>query len=99
MFWFIPLIIACGLGDESRVGAGSAHGIFMSAVDGKGLSVEQRLQKAIDTLNEYKSVARGKMAKDDPADKYIAEAKKGIEEEKARQEMLRQSQMDAEPTE
>ncbi len=61
--------------------------------DMQGISVEQRLQLAIDTLNTYKSVARGKLEKGDPADKYIAEAKKAIEEEKARQEMLRQSQM------
>lgn len=64
--------------------------------DMAGVGVEQRLQMAIDTLNTYKSVARGKLEKGDPADKYIAEAKKGIEEEKARQEMLRQSQIDVE---
>ena len=57
-----------------------------------------RLQLAIDTLNNYKSAAKGRLAKGDPADAYIAEARKAIEEEKARQELMRQSQMGAEDT-
>lgn len=58
-----------------------------------GMEKIPRLQKAVDTLNSYKRVSRGKLAKDDPADKYIAEAKKAIEDEKARQELMRESQM------
>lgn len=63
--------------------------------DVPGMDALQRYQKAIDTLNTYKSVARGRLGKADPADKYIAEAKNAIEEEKARQELLRESQMGA----
>lgn len=52
-----------------------------------------RLNKAIETLNKYKEVAGGRIAKGDPVDKYIAEAKKAIETEKAKQELMRQNQM------
>jgi tetratricopeptide (TPR) repeat protein len=52
-----------------------------------------RLQKSIETLQKYKEVAGGRMAKNDPVDKYIAEAKKAIETEKAKQELMRESQM------
>ncbi len=60
-----------------------------------GMDVITRLQKAIDAFNQYKSVSRGQLAKDDPVDKYIEEAKKSIEVERQKQEMLRESQMDA----
>jgi tetratricopeptide (TPR) repeat protein len=63
-----------------------------------GMEKIPRLQLAIDTLNNYKSAAKGRLAKGDPADAYIAEARKAIEEEKARQELMRQSQMGAEDT-
>jgi len=61
-----------------------------------GMEKIPRLQLAIDTLNAYKSAAKGRLPKGDPADAYIAEARKAIEEEKARQELMRQSQMGAE---
>jgi tetratricopeptide (TPR) repeat protein len=63
-----------------------------------GVETIPRLQKAIDSFNKYKSAAQ-RLPKDDPADKYIAEAKNAIEVEKQRQEMMRESQMGAETTE
>ncbi len=63
-----------------------------------GVEAIPRLQKAIDSFNKYKSSAQ-RLSKDDPADKYIAEAKNAIEVERQKQEMLRESQMGAETTE
>lgn len=62
-----------------------------------GLETIPRLQKAIDEFNAYKSAAQ-RVPKDDPADKYITEAKNAIEVERQRQEMMRESQMGAEET-
>jgi tetratricopeptide (TPR) repeat protein len=61
-----------------------------------GMDTISRLQKAIDSLNAYKGAARGQMASDDPVDKYIEEAKKSIEVERQKQEMMRETQMGAE---
>lgn len=58
-----------------------------------GMDAITRYQKAIESLNAYKSAARGKITADDPVDKYIAQAKKAIEVERQKQEMLRESQM------
>lgn len=57
-----------------------------------GLETIPRLQKAVETLGKYKEVA-GRLSKKDPADKYIAEAKKAIQTEKDRQELMRETQM------
>lgn len=61
-----------------------------------GMDVISRLQKAIDSLNAYKRAAKGKIDSDDPVDKYIEEAKKAIEVERQKQEMMRETQMGAE---
>ena len=58
-----------------------------------GLEVIPRLQKSIASLSRYKEVAVG-LKKGDPADKYIAEAKKAIEVEKQKIEMMRESPQD-----
>lgn len=55
-----------------------------------------RFQKSIEHFNQYKQAARGRLDRDDPADKYIEEAKKAIEVERQKQEMMRESQMGAE---
>lgn len=60
-----------------------------------GMDTISRYQKAIESLNAYKAAARGKMKSDDPVDKYIGQAKKAIEVERQRQEMMRQNQMGA----
>jgi len=62
-----------------------------------GMDVIERLQKSISQLNRYEELAP-KRPKDDPADKYINEAKKQIEVEKQKKEMMRQNQMGAEQT-
>lgn len=60
-----------------------------------GMDTITRYQKAIESLNAYKAAARGKMSADDPVDKYIGQAKKAIEVERQKQEMMRESQMGA----
>ncbi len=62
-----------------------------------GVETIPRLEKAVELLTKYKDTQR-QLGRDDPADKYIAEARKGIEDEKARQEMMRQSQMSEDGT-
>lgn len=56
-----------------------------------GMDKIPRLQKSLETFNKYKEIAKGRLSKDDPTDKYMAEAKKAIADEKAREELLRQS--------
>ncbi len=56
-----------------------------------GMDPIARLQKSVDTFNQYKSVNK-QMAKGDPADKYIDEARKAMEVERQKQEMMRESQ-------
>lgn len=58
-----------------------------------GFDAIARFQKSIDSFATYKKVART-ISKDDPADKYINEAKKQIEVERQKQQMLRESQKD-----
>lgn len=60
-----------------------------------GIDAIARYQKAIESFNAYKRAAKGRMKPDDPVDKYIEEAKKAIEVEKQKQEMMRESQMGA----
>ncbi len=55
-----------------------------------GMETIPRLQKSIDELKEYKRMAK-RPPKNDPVDKYIAEAKKAIETEKQRQELMREA--------
>lgn len=63
--------------------------------DVPGMDPIARLQKSIDTFNQYKGIAKSR-AKDDPADKYIEEARKAIEVERQKQELMRESQMSSE---
>lgn len=81
--------------DEAYLDAHFNLAILYLESEVPGIEKIPRLQKAIDTLNDYKSAAKGRLPKSDPADAYIAEARKAIEEEKARQELMRQSQMGA----
>lgn len=62
----------------------------------EGMNTIPRLQQAIDYFTKYKSVAGSAIGKDDPVNKYVQEAQKNIDNEKARQEMMRQAQMQAE---
>lgn len=52
-----------------------------------------RLNISLDYFGQYKNVLASAATKDDPADKYIQEARKAIEAEKAREQMMRQAQM------
>ena len=80
---------------------GDAHfnlGILYLDSDIPGIDPIARLQKAIDSFKTYKAVAKDRR-KDDPADKYIDEARKTIEVENQKKEMEREAQMGAETTE
>lgn len=72
------------------------RGVLYLDSDIEGIDKIAQLQKAIEYLDKYKQVVGGRLKKDDPATKYIAEARKTIEVEKQRQEMMRQAQMQAE---
>ncbi len=63
--------------------------------DVPGMDPIARLQKSIDVFGKYKAIAKQR-AKDDPADKYIEEARKTIEIERQKAEMMRESQMSSE---
>lgn len=56
-----------------------------------GIDKIARLQKSVEFFKQYKTKMGSKMRKSDPANKYIAEAQKAIKDEKARQELLRQT--------
>ena len=56
-----------------------------------GMEKIQRLQKSIETFEQYKNKAGGRLDKSDPAAKYVAEAQKAIKDEKARQELMRET--------
>ena len=63
--------------------------------DVPGIDPIARLQKSIDVFGKYKAIAKQR-AKDYPADKYIEEARKTIEIERQKAEMMRESQMSSE---
>jgi len=83
--------------DESYPEAHFNLGVLYLDSEVPGIDPIARLQKSVDEFNEYKRHQKD-LPKDDPADKYIAEAKKAIEVERQKQEMMRQSQMGAEET-
>jgi tetratricopeptide (TPR) repeat protein len=56
-----------------------------------GLDDEQRLLKAVTNFNQYKLLAGAQLARKDPVDQYIAEAKRMIEEvRRMREEEMKQ---------
>lgn len=56
-----------------------------------GMDKIDRYQRSIDALNTYKAKARGRLPKDDPADKFIAEAAKKKKDEQTLREMQREA--------
>ncbi len=68
-------------------------GVLYLDSDLEGIDKIAQLHTAVDYFTKYKSAMGSRMTKDDPADKYIAEARKNIKVEKQRQQMLRQAQM------
>lgn len=71
-------------------------GVLYLDSDIEGIDKIAQLDKSIEYLTKYQQAAGGRVDKDDPAGKYITEARKTIEVEKQRQEMMRQAQMQAE---
>lgn len=67
-------------------------GILYMDSDFEGLDKIPELRKAIDYFEKYKAAKSGRTSEDDPISKYLQEAKKAIEVEKQRQEMMRQQQ-------
>lgn len=81
--------------DETYPAAHFNLGVLYLDSEVPGIDPVARLQKAVDEFNTYKRYQKD-MPKGDPADKYIAEAKKAIDVERQKAEMMRQSQMGAE---
>ena len=79
--------------DKSYADAHFNLALLYLEADMPGMDKIQKWEKAIEVLGQYKEVAKG--VKDDPADKYIKEAKKMISDEKARQEMMREAPAEA----
>lgn len=65
----------------------------------EGRDPKQQYQIAIDNFNRYKSEMKAKLSREDPADKYIEEAKKKIELEKKREALRREQLREAEEAE
>jgi tetratricopeptide (TPR) repeat protein len=82
--------------DSSYADAFFNLGVLYLDSDIEGIDKIAQLNTSIDYLTKYQSAAGGRVGSDDPAAKYIGEAKKGIETEKQRQQMMRQAQMQAE---
>ncbi len=61
-----------------------------------GRDKKEQYQLAIDNFNRYKSEMKSELPRDDPADRYIEEAKKKIELEIKREEMRREAAMESE---
>ncbi len=61
----------------------------------EGMDDERRLQLVVENFNQYKRVVGSLIPKDDPADRYIEEARRLIEEvRKAKEQELKQPAMD-----
>jgi len=61
----------------------------------EGMDDERRLQLVVENFNQYKRVVGSLIPKNDPADRYIEEARRLIEEvRKAKEEELKQPPMD-----
>ena len=70
--------------------------LYLDAVFEDGRDKKDQFQQAIDNFNRYKSELKSALPREDPADKYIEEAKKRIELEKKREEMRREMLKQAE---
>lgn len=71
--------------------------LYLDAKDMAGVDTTGRLNIAIQNLSRYKELASFRLAKDDPADAYIKEARDGIERERKRQERLKKAQERQQP--
>ncbi|MGM0557310.1 MAG: tetratricopeptide repeat protein [Myxococcota bacterium] len=69
-------------------------GILYLDSDFKGMDKIPELRKSIEYFEKYKSVKSSRIADDDPVNKYLQEAKKAIEVEKQREEMMREQQQE-----
>jgi tetratricopeptide (TPR) repeat protein len=70
---------------------------YLDAKQMPGTDLVSKLNASINYLNRYKQVAGYRLTKDDPADNYIAEARKGIESEQKRLERQKKLQNRAQP--
>lgn len=81
--------------DDNYADAHFNLGVLYLDSEVPGMDTVARLQKSIERFNAYKA-QRKERRTDDLADQYIEEAKKAIEIERQRQEMMRESQMGTE---
>jgi tetratricopeptide (TPR) repeat protein len=70
-------------------------GVLYLDTELEGIDKIARLNKSIEYFESYKQAATKRLPKDNLADKYIDEARKTIEVEKQREEMMRQAQKPA----
>lgn len=66
--------------------------LYLDAKEMPGTDTITKFNTAINYLNRYKQVAGYRLQKDDPADNYIAEARKGIDTETKRIERMKRNQ-------
>lgn len=71
-------------------------GVLYLDANFEGRDKKQLFQLAIDNFNRYKAELKAGLSRDDPADKYIDEAKKKIELENKREQMRREQLKQAE---
>ncbi len=71
--------------------------LYLDAKEMPGLNFTAKMNVAINYLNRYKQLAGVALNKDDPADRYIAEAKTAIEREIKRQERERKQDQRNQP--
>ena len=73
-------------------------GILYFEYEGEEMSYERRFTQAIESFNRYKELEGADLDKDDPVDKYIAEARQILEElEQSRSEELEAPESPEEP--
>jgi tetratricopeptide (TPR) repeat protein len=71
--------------------------LYLDAKEMPQMDLVSKLNTAINYLNRYKQLASFRLAKDDPADGYIGEARTGIDREQKRLQRLQKQQQRAEP--
>jgi tetratricopeptide (TPR) repeat protein len=70
--------------------------LYLDAPQIPNFDLVGKLGKAVDFLSRYKNLASFRLAKDDPADGYIEDARKGIDREQKRlQRLQKQKERDA----
>lgn len=73
--------------------------LYLDATFEDGRDRKEQFQLAIDNFNRYKLEMKSELPREDPADRYIEEAKKKIDLEIRREEQMREAELEAESDE